>query len=147
MKQQLYTLLKNNNLRFTKSREIIFNLFVKYAKHKSCAEIYDILKNKYPSIGRATVYRTLKIFSQMDIAQKVNLDDRINRFESKLGDSHHDHLKCIKCGKIVEFVDKKIENRQQNVAKKYKFKILWHRQELFGLCSSCSKLIKKEKNK
>ncbi|MFQ3675117.1 MAG: transcriptional repressor [Endomicrobiia bacterium] len=143
MNSLLKNILKTEGLRNTRTRNIIFNFFIKHSSHKSCAEIYSELKKKFPNIGRATVYRTLNLFSKSNIAEKIFLGDKINRFESKINKEHHDHLKCLRCGKIIEFSNKKIEMLQNKIASEKKFKLLWHRQELFGICYKCTQ--KKQK--
>jgi len=52
---------------------------------------------------------------------------------------HHDHLICLSCGKIIEFHDEKIESIQNEVCKKYNFKPVYHRLEIFGICEDCQK--------
>ena len=96
------------------------------------------LRSKHPSIGYATVYRTLKLFNECGIAEERNFGDGQARYEPCAGDAHHDHLVCTACGAIIEFEDTRIEELQQKVAEEQGFTIVSHRLELYGLCAQCS---------
>ena len=88
-------------------------------------------------VSRATVYRTIDVLVKNNLVRKLELGDGRNRYENKLDSSHHDHIICIQCGKINEFMDEDIENLQDEIAKKYQFKIVRHIHQIFGLCKDC----------
>lgn len=131
--------LSNNKLRKTVQREKIIELFLATEHHLSAEELYRIVKEKYPSIGWATVYRTLKHLCEAGIATQVEFGDGITRYEHKYGHPHHDHLVCVRCGKLIETTNQEIEKLQEEIAKKHKFKTLHHRLEIFGFCYDCQK--------
>ena len=70
-------------------------------------------------------------------ARKMEIGDGRARYESKLSSPHHDHLICTSCGEIVEFVDQDVEDRQDEIAKLYHFKLHRHIHQLFGICRKC----------
>ncbi|HCJ66016.1 MAG TPA: transcriptional repressor [Elusimicrobia bacterium] len=136
--------LKQQGLKFTKQREEILNFFLKEEKHLSPEEMFDILRKKrLPlKIGRATVYRTLKLLSECGLAEKVDFGDGLNRkvitlFEHKFAHPHHDHLICLSCGKSFEFSNPEIEKLQENVARGHQFKVAYHRLKIYGYCKKC----------
>lgn len=135
--------LKENNLKKTKQREKILNLFLKVEDHLSADEFYGLIKKKIPWIGYTTVYRTLKLFSRCGLAREVDMGDGIKRFEHKFGHGHHDHLICVKCGKSIEVVDPEIEKLQEKLIRREGFTLLRHRLEIFGVCPQCRKREKK----
>lgn len=129
--------IAEQGLKSTQQREIILDEFLKAGDHLSTEELYLRIREKHPHIGYATVYRTLKLFSECGIAEEHNFGDGQTRYESVVGEDHHDHLICTRCKKIIEFEDSRIEELQAEVARRHNFKIQDHRLELYGLCSDC----------
>jgi Fur family ferric uptake transcriptional regulator len=130
--------LAQKGLKNTNQRMIILQEFLEQASHLSTEELYLKVRSKYPNIGYATVHRTLKLFAECGIAAERNFGDGQGRFELMLGEQHHDHLICSRCGLIVEFENPQIEQLQNEVARRHGFVIENHRLELFGLCSDCT---------
>ena len=129
--------LRKMGLKITPQRIIIFEEVIKDKGHRESEEIYLAIKNSSIYVSRATIYRTLDILVQNHIIRKLDLGDGRFRYESKLDNLHHDHLICDKCGKIVEFLNPKIEKLQENVAKQYQFSLKRHVHHLFGICKKC----------
>ncbi len=130
--------LTKQGLKSTRQREIILNEFLRCSTHPSTEELYLKLRKKHPNIGYATVYRTLKLFSECGIAEERHFGDGQTRYESTTCEEHHDHLICKECGAILEFEDPRIEQLQEEVARQHGFTIVSHRLEIYGRCSGCS---------
>ena len=137
-REQFFNYLSREKLKFTSQRALIFDVFWSVEKHISPEELYRLVKEKDPSIGQATVYRTLKLLSDSKIAREVDFGDGVTRYEPYFGQSHHDHLICKKCGKSVEVVDEKIEKLQEALARKHGFILSGHSMYLYGKCRECS---------
>ena len=135
--------LKERNLKQSIQRMEILRVFIETEKHLTTDELYRIVKKKYPSIGYATVYRTLKLLCECGCGRELKFEDGITRYEHKYRHEHHDHLVCIKCGKFVEVIDPKIEELQKRMAKKYGFAPERHRMEIYGICKGCKRKHKK----
>ena len=131
------TMLSNEGLKFTPQRLEILEEIVLGEGHRECEEIYLSMKTKGKSVSRATVYRTIDLLVKNNLVRKLELGDGRARYESKLNSSHHDHLICIDCGDIVEFVDDEIENKQEEIALNNGFVLKKHIHQLFGLCKKC----------
>jgi Fur family transcriptional regulator, ferric uptake regulator len=131
--------LRQKNLKLTHQREDILRAFLGSGKHLSVEELYELLKKDDPTIGQATVFRTLKLLCEANIAREVGFGDKVIRYEAKIGREHHDHLVCINCGKLIEAVDPEIEKLQDKLCQKFEFQQKWHRMEIFGFCSECTK--------
>jgi len=129
--------LSSKGLKSTRQREIILDEFLRSGSHLSIEELYLKLRRKFPNIGYATVYRTLKLFAECGIAQERHFGDGQTRYEASTEEEHHDHLICTSCGSIIEFEDPRIEKMQEDVARAHGFKIANHRLELYGLCAKC----------
>jgi Fur family ferric uptake transcriptional regulator len=128
--------LAAKGLKMTKQRALIFELFLKREGHLSSEELYGLVKKKDPSIGRATVYRALKLFKEADLAREVDFGEGLARYEHSSG-PHHDHLICVRCGKAIEVVDESIEELQEKLSRRHGFTLTGHKMQLFGVCPAC----------
>jgi Fur family ferric uptake transcriptional regulator len=133
----LENFIRSKNLRRSEQRQQILDVFLKTEKHLTAEDLYNIVKKKTPSIGYATIYRSLKLFSEAGLCRELHVADGITRYEHLYNHKHHDHLICTKCGKFVEIESPEIEALQEKIAKKKGFELIKHRLELYGLCSAC----------
>jgi len=92
-----------------------------------------------PKIGYVTVYRTLKLLTRLGLATRRKFEDGETRYEPASEGTHHDHLICLDCGKIIEFEDQTLEALQKGIAQRYRFKISHHLMELYGRCEECAR--------
>ncbi len=131
--------LVKERLKVTSQRNTILDVFLESKEHYSPEELYLKVKEKDPSVGQATVYRTLKLLIDSGIADVVDFADGVSRYELGYGKEHHDHLICEKCNKNIEILDAAIESAQEKVAKAHNFQLTRHKMYLYGICSDCSK--------
>lgn len=129
--------IAEKGLKSTRQRDIILDAFLSSERHMSIEELYLKLRSKHPSIGYATVYRTLKLFAESGIAREIQFGDGQTRYEHTGEGEHHDHLVCKRCGSIIEFENAAIEKLQDEIASSYGFLIQHHKLELYGLCAKC----------
>ena len=132
--------------RWTLSREAIIEVLSSTKSHMSAEDVYNSVNKKHPSIGLATVYRTLELLAEMVIVMKLDFGDKRARYElaeSFSSKDHHHHLVCNNCGRIVEyteFIDDEVEllkKTEKGLSKKYNFKIENHMIQFHGLCEKC----------
>lgn len=131
--------LRQHGNKLTPQRELILDVFTKMKGHPAPEELYVEVKKRDHSVGQATVYRTLKLFSEAGIAKELHFGDGLTRYEHRLGQTHHDHLICESCGNNIEVVDPRIELLQEELAAKHGFKLTGHRMYLYGICPACRK--------
>lgn len=143
--EHLSEFLSGHGRKSTRQREEILKAFASAGRHLSAEELYLLVKKEYPGIGYATVYRTLKLLAEAGLAHERRFEDGFTRYEYNATDTHHDHLICNRCGKIIEFENEQIERLQQAVAKKNKFLVQSHKLELYGLCSGCQRKMNNSK--
>jgi Fur family ferric uptake transcriptional regulator len=132
------TRISEEGLKATKQREEILNIFLNSSGHRSLPQIYAQVAKTNPKIGYVTVYRTLKLLTQLGLATRRKFEDGETRYEPASEGSHHDHLICLDCGKIIEFEDPTLEALQKGIAQRYRFKTSHHLMELYGRCDECS---------
>jgi len=133
------TRISEEGLKATKQREEILNIFLNSSGHKSLTQIYAQVAQANPKIGYVTVYRTLKLLTRLGLATRRKFEDGETRYEPASEGTHHDHLICLDCGKIIEFEDQTLEALQKGIAQRYRFKISHHLMELYGRCEECAR--------
>ena len=100
--------------------------------HPDVDELYNRVSKIDPKISIATIYRTVKLFEEAGILTKHDFKGGKARYEAMI-ESHHDHLIDVKSGEIIEFVDEEIEKLQEKIADKYGYRLIDHKQELYGV--------------
>lgn len=129
--------LRQAGLKITLPRLKILEILETSEDHHLSAEgVYRKLIAEGAEIGLATVYRVLTQFEHAGLVIRHNFEEGHSIFELKRTE-HHDHLVCVKCGKVDEFVDKVIEARQAAIAQKARYKMTDHSLTIYGLCSGC----------
>lgn len=129
--------LRKVGLKVTAARVKILHILENSSKrHLSAEEVYKILLETGEDVGLATVYRVLTQFETAGLVTRHHFEGEHSVFEFNEGD-HHDHLVCVKCGNVEEFVDDIIEERQLAIAKKMHFEITDHALNIFGICQKC----------
>jgi Fur family ferric uptake transcriptional regulator len=127
--------IKKAGLKVTLPRMKILEILEKCASgHMSAEEIYKSFLDSGEEIGLATVYRVLTQFEAAGLVIRHHFESGQAVFEVDRGE-HHDHLVCIRCGKVIEFMDDVIEQRQKDVAKKHGFNLTDHKMTLYGECA------------
>ena len=129
--------MSRKGLNTTSQRRVIAEAFFELPGHHSLEEFYQYILGRDPGIGQTTVYRTLKLLCDAGLATEIHFSDGITRSEVARPDSHHDHIVCLSCGKIVEICDQRIEKLQRELAEKHGFSLNGHVHNLYGLCADC----------
>ena len=129
--------LKEVGLKVTLPRLKVLKILESSQQHHLSAEgVYKALLDMGDDVGLATVYRVLTQFEASGLVTRHNFEGGHSVFELDQGD-HHDHLVCVKCGEVKEFVDEIIEARQQEIAKQANYKMTDHALNIYGLCPAC----------
>jgi len=131
--------LKSQDLKQTKQRKIVIEHLLEIDSHVDAEMLHSSIKNKHPNVGLATIYRTLNLLKSADLVTEQSFADGRAVFEINHPDTHHDHLVCLSCKKIVEFENDTIEETQIQVAKENGFRLTAHRLDLYGYCNNCDK--------
>ena len=119
-------------------RRVLEMLEVSPDRHVGAEDLYRALLAAGESIGLATVYRVLTQFEQAGLVIRHNFDSGSAVFELAAGE-HHDHLVCVRCGRVTEFVDETIEQRQRKIAARNGFTMTDHSLIIYGVCSDCGR--------
>ena len=138
--------LAAGGFRNTEPRRIILDILSRTSKHLTAEDIYFLVRGMNPSIGFATVYRTLDLLTRMGIVQKFDFGEGKSRYEliqKRNKEAHHYHLLCTRCKKIFDYEDlideekDLIRKTEETLSKKYGFIVESHIIYFYGICSEC----------
>jgi len=119
-------------MKMTGQRRVIAKVLSDAKDHPDVEEVYRRASEVDPKISIATVYRTVRLFEEAEIVERLDFGDGRARYE-EASEEHHDHLIDVQSGKIIEFHDEEIEELQRIIAERLGFKLVDHRMELFGV--------------
>ena len=132
MSDTILTRCECNGLRMTNQRKTIAHILEASDDHPDVEELYARASAQDASISIATVYRTVKLFEEAGILDKLEFGDGRARYEDAERE-HHDHLIDMNSGQVIEFVDTEIEALQEKIAEKLGYKLIGHKLELYGV--------------
>ena len=135
MKKTKTSSLAKSGLRTTQPRLLILEILENSAtRHMGAEEIYDALRESDEEVGLATVYRVLTQFEQNGLVLKHRFGEESKAYYELNNEQHHDHMVCVECGDVYEFVDEEIERRQDIVTASLGFVLHDHSLQLYGVC-------------
>ncbi len=128
--------LKKAGLKITAPRKEILQILS--SNPLSAGEVQTVLKQKGFNVDLVTIYRTLELFTNLELVRKAQFEDKVTRYEMHPGEDHHHHLVCVKCGLVEDVVIN--ENKfVKEIEKQSNFKMERHSLEFFGFCEGCKK--------
>lgn len=132
--------IKEKKYKLTRQRKIVLQAFLDSTEnHMSAEDVFALVKDGNPDIGLATVYRSLELFTTLELLKKLDFGDGRSRYElndENLNHTHH-HLICLGCGKIVEFSYDFLDDVKMKIEEKEKFQIVDSQLKFYGYCSEC----------
>jgi len=129
---KIETVLREHKRSITPERVKMFDFFT----HKHLSSASDI-EQAFPELGRASIFRTLRLFLKIGVIRRVALGERGENYELVDEDSHHEHMKCSKCGKVVSFESADICQKIFSEAQKIGFHVTEHSLSILGVCKNC----------
>lgn len=134
--------IKEKKYKLTRQRKIVLQAFLDSTEnHMSAEDVFALVKDGNPDIGLATVYRSLELFTTLELLKKLDFGDGRSRYElndENLNHTHH-HLICLGCGKIVEFSYDFLDDVKMKIEEKEKFQVVDSQLKFYGYCSECQK--------
>ena len=128
----LQDLCIERGMKMTEQRRVIAEVLSDSEDHPDVEQVYARSVKIDPRISIATVYRTVRLFEEAGLLDRLDFGDGRARYE-QTSDDHHDHLIDVKSGEIIEFHDEEVESLQLQVARRLGYKLVGHRMELFGV--------------
>ena len=141
--------LKEKGLKVTHQRLLSLSVLEQNSgRHMTAEDIYELVAEDYPEIGLATVYRTLQLLWDMQLVDRISLDDGCVRYEighlleDETKHNHH-HLICRSCGRVIPFDADLLDDLEHHIEETAGFRVMDHELKFYGLCREC---VKKEKS-
>jgi Fur family ferric uptake transcriptional regulator len=143
--QQFESRLRDSGLKVTAGRRAIVGHALRHFGHFEAEELFASLRRAGSSVSRATLYRTLGRLVEAGLVRKHPLEDGRTFYEPAFDREHHEHLVCVRCGEILEFVQDEIERLQDEVCREHRFQPLSHTLQIYGTCERCQRETPKRK--
>ena len=137
LQEVLRRYLRDHSLPVTHQREAIAATVFFSNAHLSVGDIERALRDQGVRAGKATIYRTLDLLVKAGLVQEHDFGEGFKRYEPLEAQSHHEHLICLNCGKVVEFSSERIERMKSLIADEHGFRHHHHRLEIYGTCREC----------
>ncbi len=129
--------IRNKGLRNTPEREQVVNAIFSDHDHFDVDELYVRLRRQNEKISKATIYRTIPLLLESGLIQEAFFEDGHMHYEHIYGHEHHCHLRCLDCGKIVEFAEESVQEVEWKVGERYDFLVTGHKLDVYGYCGKC----------
>lgn len=129
--------LRDHRLPVTRQRDLVAEIVFGSDEHLSVDEIQRRLAERGERVGTATVYRTLEVLVESGLVRAHDFGEGFKRYEPMPTQSHHEHLICVRCGRVVEFANERLERMLPIFADEHGFQHQHHRVEIYGVCREC----------
>ncbi len=147
--EQFKTMLREKGLNVTTQRLLVLEVLANHKdEHLTAEDIYELVKEDDPEIGMATIYRNVQLLVEMQLVDRINLDDGRERYE--IGEyyqgeerHHHHHLICRTCGAVIPFKDDLLDDLEKRIEDETGFHVLDHELKFYGQCAKCQEKAKK----
>jgi Fur family transcriptional regulator, ferric uptake regulator len=131
--------LRDNNQKVTKERLMLLEELFNSAGHLDADSLLFQLRHQGKRVSRATIYRTLDLLVQCGLARKSRLGREHYVYERVTPGKRHDHMVCTGCGRIIEFYDSDLDDRQRQVCLSHNFRPSFYSLQIQGLCADCQR--------
>jgi Fur family ferric uptake transcriptional regulator len=131
--------LRDNNLKVTKERLMLLEELFGSSGHLDADSLLFQLRSQGKHVSRATIYRTLDLLVQCGLARKSRLGREHYVYEKVTPGKRHDHMVCTGCGRIIEFYDNDLDERQRQVCLEHNFRPSFYSLQIQGLCQECQR--------
>ncbi|MBA2458518.1 MAG: transcriptional repressor [Gemmatimonadales bacterium] len=129
--------LRDHHQPVTRQRDLVAQVVFLSEEHLSVDEILRLLKEQGEAVGTATVYRTLEVLVESGLVRAHDFGEGFRRYEAMPAQTHHEHLICDRCGRVVEFQNERLERMLPIIADEHGYQHQRHRVEIYGVCADC----------
>ena len=129
--------IRNKGLRNTSEREQVVRAVFSIHDHFDVDELYLLLRRQNEKISKATIYRTIPLLLESGLIQEAHFEDGHMHYEHIYGHDHHCHLRCLECGKVLEFTEETVKHVEDKVEEHYDFFVTGHKLDVYGYCTKC----------
>ncbi len=130
--------LKQAGYKLTNARQTVLDVLEADHGHITSSDVLEQVEKINPSIGRASVFRTLDLFTQLGIIRPTYIDTSLTPTYVMMHEGHHHHVICTRCNRVIEFDNCGLEQLSKTLEEKLNIKINGHLLEFYGLCDQCT---------
>ena len=127
--------IRNKGLRNTPEREQVVRAVFTIHDHFDVDELYLLLRRQNEKISKATIYRTIPLLLESGLIQEAHFEDGHMHYEHIYGHDHHCHLRCLECGRVLEFTEETVKHVEERVGAHYDFLVTGHKLDVYGYCT------------
>ena len=138
MRPSINEALSDRGRRVTGTRRALTDLIAEQGGHFTAAELLDDARRRRIRVGRATVFRTLDLLTEIHALERLDLPSGDHAYVACAPQEHHHHVVCRQCGRSVEVIDRGLQSVVDEIGRRSGFRIESHRLELYGLCPECA---------
>jgi Fur family transcriptional regulator, ferric uptake regulator len=131
--------LREHRQPVTRQRDLVAEVVFLSDGHLSVEQIQNQLRDRGENVGLATVYRTLDVLVRSGLVRAHDFGQGFKRYEPMPAQTHHEHLICVRCGRVDEFSNERLERMLPIIADEHNFQHQRHRVEVYGLCQDCQR--------
>lgn len=135
--ERFRSFIKEKGLRNTPEREAIIVEIFAFPGHFDVDELYLRLRKTGSRVSKASIYRNIPLIIECGLIREIWHEDGHMHYEPVYGQRHHCHLRCLQCGKVIEFVEDDLKDIEERVARRHDFEIVDHRLDMLGYCLEC----------
>jgi Fur family ferric uptake transcriptional regulator len=133
--------LRQRGLKYTAERRLVLQAVMRNDEHFEAEQLLLTMRQAQARVGKATVYRTLKLLVDSHIVREVHLSNKQMHYEHTHGQAPHDHMVCRRCGRIIEFDAAEVERLRSALAAERRFHAQTHRFQIIGYCETCERAV------
>lgn len=137
--------LREAGYKITNARRTVLEVLCENQHHLTSADVLEQVETRDPDIGRASVFRTLDLLTELAIIRPTYLAPRTPNYILMPDNGHHAHIVCPQCSSVIELGDCEIEDLIQRIAAKHDLQITGHLLELYGICADCCQKIESDR--
>ena len=135
--QNFSVFLKRSRLKMTRERRLILREIFNHKEHFEAEDLLMRFRARGEKVSRATIYRTFDLLLRAGMIKKSDFGQNHFHYERRYGHTHHDHMICESCGKVIEFFDEELEQLKSKICGKHSFAMSHHSLQMFGTCKAC----------
>jgi Fur family ferric uptake transcriptional regulator len=129
--------IRKKGLRNTPVRDQVVKAVFSIHDHFDVDQLYVLLRSQNEKISKSTIYRTIPLLLESGLIQEAYFEDGHLHYEHIYGHEHHCHLRCLECGKVVEFTDESAKGVEEKVGERFDFLVTGHKFDVYGYCAKC----------
>jgi len=131
--------IKEHGYKLTAARQTVLEVLCQHHAHLTSAEVWELVHNKNPKIGRASLFRTLDLFTELSIIRPTYYESQTPHYIVLAADGHHAHFICNQCEQVIELGECQIDAMLDKFAADHNLTMTGHVLEVYGVCENCGK--------